>query len=472
MEIKRFYLACLAHASYLVHDGGEAAVIDPQRDVDLYVEEARQLGLRIRWVIETHLHADFVSGHLELASRTGATICIGAGSGALFEHRDLQENDELPLGTAKLRVLSTPGHTEESICIVAYESSKRDPLAVFTGDTLFIGDVGRPDLSPTKTPQELASLLFDSLHQKLLTLPDETLVYPAHGAGSLCGRQMSSDDSSTIARERRLNYALQPKNREEFVSLLTAEMPSRPGYFQDEVARNRAGALPIEKLDPVRQLSPDELIDLKSAGAVVLDTRPPVQFAAAHVPGSIHIGLSGQFASWAARLLGIEAKVVLVAEDDAAIEESRLRLARVGLENVAGALAGGILTWVETGKPIEWIDQVSVQDLSQILESEPGTVTVLDVREPSERFSDGVIPNSISIPLPELQARLGEIDRRATIAVHCKGGYRSSIAASLLQAAGVSQVANIVGGYDAWALSFPPSTAEQSALESARPATY
>jgi rhodanese-related sulfurtransferase len=283
---------------------------------------------------------------------------------------------------------------------------------------------------------------------------------------------MSSDDSSTIARERRLNYALQPKNREEFVSLLTAEMPSRPGYFQDEVARNRAGALPIEKLDPVRQLSPDELIDLKSAGAVVLDTRPPVQFAAAHVPGSIHIGLSGQFASWAARLLGIEAKVVLVAEDDAAIEESRLRLARVGLENVAGALAGGILTWVETGKPIEWIDQVSVQDLSQILESEPGAVTVLDVREPSERFSDGVIPSSISIPLPELQARLGEIDRRATIAVHCKGGYRSSIAASLLQAAGVSQVANIVGGYDAWALSFPPSTAEQSGLESARPATY
>src|ERR1700756_747635 len=233
MEIKRFYLGCLAHASYLVHDSGEAAVIDPQRDIDLYIEEAGQLGVRIRWVIETHLHADFVSGHLELASRTGATICIGAGSGALFEHLDLNDNDVLPLGAATLCALATPGHTEESICILAMEGGDgRAPAAVFTGDTLFIGDVGRPDLSPTRTPQELASLLFDSLHQKLLTLPDDTIVYPAHGAGSLCGRQMSSDSSSTIGKERRLNYALQAKSRDEFVSLLTAEMPPRPEYFQ------------------------------------------------------------------------------------------------------------------------------------------------------------------------------------------------------------------------------------------------
>ena len=189
MEIKRFYLACLAHASYMIHDGDEAAVIDPQRDVDLYMEEARALGLSVRWVIETHLHADFVSGHLELAERTGATICIGAGSGALFAHRDLREGDELPLGAGRLRVLSTPGHTEESICLVAYEAGKPEPLAVFTGDTLFIGDVGRPDLSPTKTPPELAGMLFESLHTKLLTLPEETVVFPAHGAGSLCGKQ-------------------------------------------------------------------------------------------------------------------------------------------------------------------------------------------------------------------------------------------------------------------------------------------
>lgn len=451
MEIKRYYLACLAHASYMIHDGEDAAVIDPQRDVDLYVEEARALGLHVRWVIETHLHADFVSGHLELAARTGATISIGAGSGALFAHRDLREGDELPLGTGRLRVLSTPGHTEESICIVAYEAGKPDPLAVFTGDTLFIGDVGRPDLSPTKTPQELAGLLFDSLHTKLLTLPEGTVVFPAHGAGSLCGRQLSSDDSSTIGRERRLNYALQPKTRDEFVALLTDDMPDRPGYFQDEVARNRAGAQAIENLTPLRLIEPDELLELQHSGAVVLDTRPAAQFAAAHVPGSVHIALAGQFASWAARVLGIDARVVLVGEDDAALEESRLRLARVGLENVDGALAGGILGWIAAGKTIESIDQISAQELAGFLEREPAAWTVLDVRETNERAL-GAIPGSISIPLPELKERMGEVTRGGTVAVHCKGGYRSAIAASLLQAAGIGQVVNLVGGYDAWEL--------------------
>jgi hydroxyacylglutathione hydrolase len=456
VEIKRFYLACLAHASYLIHDGSEAAVIDPQRDVDLYIEEAQQLGLRIRWVIETHLHADFVSGHFELASRTGATICLGAGSGALFAHRTLNDGDELPLGNCTLRILSTPGHTEESICIVAYAAGETEPRAVFTGDTLFIGDVGRPDLSPTKTPQELAAMLFDSLHTRLLTLPDETLVFPAHGAGSLCGRQMSSDDSSTIGKERRLNYALQPRDRDQFVSLLTAEMPPRPGYFQQEVARNRAGALPIETLEPLHALSPEEILDLQSKGAVVLDTRPSVQFAAAHVPGSIHIGLSGQFASWAARMLGIESAVILLAEDDTALEQSRVRLARVGLENVAGYLSDGILGWLGAGQPTQSIDQISAQDLAEAINSAPDFWTVVDVRETSERSLAGAIPHSISIPLPDLPARMAEISPSTNVAVHCKGGYRSAIAASLLQAGGISRVSNVVGGYDAWALIFPP----------------
>ena len=456
MEIKRFYLACLAHASYLIHDGSEAAVIDPQRDVDLYIEEARDLGVHIRWVIETHLHADFVSGHYELASRTGATICLGAGSGALFEHRALSDGDALPLGNCTLRILSTPGHTEESICIVAYDAGAKEPRAVFTGDTLFIGDVGRPDLSPTKTPQELAGMLFDSLHKKLLTLPDDTLVYPAHGAGSLCGRQMSSDDSSTIGKERRLNYALQAHDRDQFVSLLTSEMPPRPGYFQQEVARNRAGALPIEKLEPLHALTPDAVLDLQSKGAVVLDTRPAVQFAAAHIPGSIHIALSGQYASWAARLLGIESTVVLVAEDDAALEQSRVRLARVGLENVAGYVAGGILGWIDAGKPIQSFDQISVQDLAESIAANPSEWTVVDVREKSERTLAGAIPASISVPLPDLPARIAELSPNTNVAVHCKGGYRSAIAASLLQAGGISRVFNVVGGYDAWALTFPP----------------
>lgn len=451
MEVERFYLGCLAHASYFIHDGGEAAVIDPQRDVDLYIDEAKKLGVGIRWVIETHLHADFVSGHLELANRTGATICLGADAGAEFPHRDLHDGDELPLGTARLRILSTPGHTEESICIVVVAGGSGDPQCVFTGDTLFIGDVGRPDLSPTRTPQELAALLYDSLHEKLLKLPDATVVYPAHGAGSLCGKQMSSDASSTIGKERASNYALQTATREQFVELLTADMAPKPAYFLDEVERNRSGAAPLEELGPIRGLSPREVEEMQAAGMVVLDTRPANQFAGAHVPGSIHVALGGQFASWAARILGgVEARVVLVAEDEASVRESRTRLARVGIEHVAGYLAGGIYEWIQAGKPVRPLDQISALELGPWMESQVQT-TLVDVRERSE-LAAGVIPGSVSIPLPELQKRLGEIDPGTTVLVHCKGGYRSSIAASILESAGFPNVGNLSGGYDAWKL--------------------
>lgn len=451
MEIKRFYLACLAHASYLVHDGGEAAVIDPQRDVSIYLEECASLGVRLRWVIETHLHADFVSGHVELAARAGATVCISAEAGAEFSHRDLRDGDDLRLGSAKLRILATPGHTQESICVVVMERDR--PVAVFTGDTLFIGDVGRPDLSPVKTPQELAADLFDSLHEKLLKLPDDTVVYPAHGAGSLCGRQMSSDSNSTIGKERKLNYALQPATKEEFVRLLTAEMPPKPEYFQDEVARNRAGAAPVEDLGAVRGLTPDEVEASRAAGAVVLDTRPAEKFGAAHVPGSIHIGLRGQFASWAARLLGLDREIVLVAEDDAGVDEAHVRLARVGMERVAGALSGGILAWDEAGKPVDSVEQTLVRDAAQRLDE--GAVTLLDVREANERKTRGFVPGSVWIPLPSLRERIHELDGKQTLLVMCQGGYRSSIAASILQAAGFRSVENVVGGFDAWSIAFP-----------------
>ncbi|HEY5329977.1 MAG TPA: rhodanese-like domain-containing protein [Acidobacteriaceae bacterium] len=443
MQIERFYLGCLAHASYIVHDDGEAAVIDPQRDVDLYIDLARERGLSIRWVIETHLHADFVSGHLELARRSGATICMGAGSGAGFEHRVLHDGDELPLGRNVLRTLATPGHTEESVCILALDGGK--PLAVFTGDTLFIGDVGRPDLSPTKTPQQLAAVLYDSLHDKLLALPDDTIVYPAHGAGSLCGRNMSADSSSTIGRERRTNYALLARSQEQFVELLTGDLPPRPTYFNDEVALNRSGATALEDLPPVPSLTPDQVAVLQAEGAIVLDTRPTTDFAAAHIPGSINVALSGQFASWAARVLGVGARVVLVAEDDATIHEARLRLARVGLEDVAGALEGSIFRWIEAGKAVQSLDQMSAVDLGD------WSGTILDVREASEH-SAGAIPGAISIPLPELRSRLSELDPGIAVLVHCKGGYRSSCAASILQASGFPAVVNLAGGYDAWQL--------------------
>ena len=456
MQIERFYLGCLAHASYLVYDSGEAAVIDPQRDVAIYIERAAELRLKIRWIIETHLHADFVSGHLELAQETGATICIGAGSGATFAHRDLRDGDTLPLGLALLRAMSTPGHTEESICVTAWEDGA--PKAAFTGDTLFIGDVGRPDLSPTKTPEQLAAMLYHSLHDKLLKLPGETIVYPAHGAGSLCGRSMSDDASSTIARELRTNYALQPMTEDAFVQLLTGDLPPRPAYFQDEVARNRAGAMPLEDLPPVPELTPAQVEDLQAVGAIVLDTRPWAQFAAAHIPGSINIALGGQFASWAARMLGISsAQVVLVAEDQAAVAEARLRLARVGLEAVIGTVAGGIMGWISAARPVASIDQIPAAEISAWIEADPQHRTLLDIRETSER-SLGAIPGSRSIPLPELQEHLGQLNHEEPIAVHCLGGYRSAIAASILQAAGFKDVINVAGGYNAWALAHSVTT--------------
>jgi glyoxylase-like metal-dependent hydrolase (beta-lactamase superfamily II)/rhodanese-related sulfurtransferase len=443
MQIERFYLGCLAHASYLVYDQDEAAIIDPQRDVDIYLDRARELNLRIRWVIETHLHADFVSGHLELAERN---------SGATYPHWPLHDRDELALGDAVLQVLATPGHTEESVCILALEAEQ--PKAVFTGDTLFIGDVGRPDLSPTRTPEELAAMLYDSLHEKLLALPGETIVYPAHGAGSLCGRAIGDDASSTIDRERRTNYALQPMTRAAFVHLLTGDLPPRPAYFQDEVARNRTGAATLDGLPPVPEISPSEFAEVRDA-VIMLDTRPWSQFAAAHIPESLNIALGGQFASWAARILGVtDHFILLIAEDSAAIEEARLRLARVGIENVVAALAGGILAWIDAGKPVQTIDQIAAADLSDWHGSNPQH-QILDVRESVERASGGAIPGSISIPLPELRDHLTDLDRTAAIAVHCRGGYRSAIACSLLQSAGFTHVLNVTGGFDAWTLANP-----------------
>ena len=454
MTIERFYLGCLAHASYLVYDEGEAAVIDPQRDVDIYIERLEELGLTLRGVIETHLHADFVSGHLELANRTGAAIYTGAGSGATYAHRELHEGDEIAIGSTRLHTLATPGHTDESICLVAIEGSEKK--AVFTGDTLFIGDVGRPDLSPAKTPEELAALLYRSLHTKLLTLPADTVVYPAHGAGSLCGRSMSDAASSTIERERRTNYALQPMSEAEFVQMLTGDLSPRPGYFQDEVERNRSGAASLDDLPEIPDLSPDQVLSLQSQGATLLDTRPWNQFAAAHIPGSLNIALAGQFASWAARLLGIEnLRVVLLAEDLAALQQSRLRLARVGIENVLGAVAGGIMSWIDDGQTVQSVDEIPAADLDMWLASGPHK-TLLDVRESFERTS-GSIPGSVSIPLPELESRLAELDPAEPIAVHCRGGYRSAVAASLLQYAGFQHVANVTGGYDAWALARLPT---------------
>ncbi len=449
-KIERFYLGCLAHASYVISSGGVAAVIDPQRDVDLYIEAAARIGVTIEHIIETHLHADFVSGHLELAERTGARIYLGDGAGAAFAHTAVKDGDSLQFGRCQFRFLQTPGHTTESICIVMNDlENPEKPGSVFTGDTLFVGDVGRPDLSASHTPQQLAALLYQSLHEKLLTLPDDTEIFPAHGAGSLCGRQMSSESSSTIAKERRTNYALQAGTCDEFIHLLTDSLPARPEYFAREVELNRQGAAPLDQLPPLKALSAPEVLQLQSQGAIVVDTRPAMQFAVAHVPGSIHIALTGQYASWAARVLGLDATLILAGEDPDHVRESQLRLARVGVENIGGYLEDGVLGWIKNAYDLDYIPQIGGTDLVELLEKEPDGIAILDVREAAETAS-GIIANSVQIPLGQLTARVGELDRGKLLVTHCKGGYRSSIATSLLRRAGFRDVANLTGGYDGW----------------------
>src|SRR6266478_1384509 len=397
VQVERFYLGCLAHASYMVGSEGVAAVIDPQRDVDIYLEAAARNGWKIEYIIETHVHADFVSGHRELAQRTGAHIYLGVGSGAEFLHVAVTDGDEIELGQCRLRFLQTPGHTLESICILMDDRSQPDrPASVFTGDTLFVGDVGRPDLAPTHTPQQLAAIMFESIHEKLLTLPDDTEIFPAHGAGSLCGRQMSSESSSTIGKQRQSNYALLARTSEEFVRLLTDNLPAAPEYFAQEVDLNRKGAGRLSQLPVLAALTAPEVLRLQNEGAVVVDTRPTMQFAAAHVPGSVHIALTGQYASWAARILGLSTQLIIVGEDPEHVRESRLRLARVGLESVAGYLADGVAGWVKSGFDLDSIPQITGQDFVELRSHEPDRVAVLDVRELGE-LTSGAIEKSLSI---------------------------------------------------------------------------
>jgi glyoxylase-like metal-dependent hydrolase (beta-lactamase superfamily II)/rhodanese-related sulfurtransferase len=455
MYFEQFYLGCLAHASYMLGSEGEALVVDPQRDVDLYLQAAEEHGLKIRHIFETHLHADFVSGHKELAARTGAKIYIGAEAGATFTHIDIRDGFELQVGKIRVRALATPGHTLESICLVVTDLEKPDtPWAVLTGDTLFIGDVGRPDLSKTYTPQQLAGMLYDSLHTKLLTLADEVRVYPAHGAGSLCGRNMRAEKSSTIGTERLTNYALQIKSREEFVQQLTSNLPSRPDYFLQDAEINRGGAPALADLPELPAIRAAELKSMLDQGVMVLDIRSCEQFAAGHVPGSINIARSGNFASWAGTILGLSSRPVLIADSPEQLQEARLRLARVGIEDARGGLEGGVAAWQAAGFVLTKMPQISAQSLQERLQSE--SVKVLDVRRAPE-WEAGHIAGAEWWPLDHFRIAPPEIDRSLPVAVHCKSGYRSMIACSLLERAGFQNIINVTGGFDAWEQAQLPS---------------
>lgn len=445
MYFEQFYLGCLAHASYMLGSGGEAAIIDPQRDVEIYLKAAEENGLKIRHIFETHLHADFVSGHKELAARTGARIYIGEKAGATFSHQAVRDGSEVTFGTCKVSVLETPGHTPESICLIITDTEKRpNPWAVLTGDTLFIGDVGRPDLSPAFTPQQLAAMLYDSLHHKLMRLSDDVLVYPAHGAGSLCGRNMRAEKSSTIGTERLTNYALQIMTRDEFVKQLTTNLPARPEYFARDAEINRGGAAALDELPELTPISAITLKSMIEQGTPALDIRSPEAFAAGHVPGSISIALSGQFASWAGSLLGLSAQPVLIADKFDQIQEARVRLARVGIEDLTGYLQEGIAGWKKGGFETATLPQISARELSQ-----RKGLHVLDVRRDGE-WQAGHLERAEVWPLDRLKDSLPPLEKAVPIAVYCKSGYRSTIACSLLQRAGFSNVINVIGGFDAW----------------------
>jgi len=393
------------------------------------------------------LHADFVSGHKELAARTGAKIYMGAQAGARFAHVPVTDGYELKFGRASICVLETPGHTPESICLVVTDREKSPlPWAVLTGDTLFIGDVGRPDLSPKHTPAQLAGLLYDSLHTKLLTLPDTVLVYPAHGAGSLCGKNMRAERFSTVGTERLSNYALQIGNREQFITQLTSNLPARPEYFLKDAEINRTGAAPLSELAPLRAVPPHELDRMLKEGELALDVRSGDDFAARHVPGSVNVALSGQFASWAGTVLGLAAHPVLIGDSDAQIEEARVRLARIGMENLDGYLAGGVAAWQQAGLPVAGIEQITVAELDERLEQ---GVSLLDVRRQGE-WDAGHIDGANWWPLDNFKVSPPEIEHDSLLAVHCKSGYRSMIACSLLERAGFHHLLNVAGGFDAW----------------------
>jgi hydroxyacylglutathione hydrolase len=464
MYFEQFYLTCLAHASYMIGSEGEAAVVDPQRDVDIYLRAAEEQKLKIRYIFETHLHADFVSGHKELAARTGAKIYIGTQANAGFPHVALTDGFEVRVGAVRIRALETPGHTPESVCFVLTdEAESAKPCAVLTGDTLFIGDVGRPDLSRTHTPRELAGLLYDNLHQKLLTLPDGVAVYPAHGAGSLCGRAMRAERSSTIGTERLTNYALQIASREEFVAQLTSNLPARPEYFLEDAEINRSGATSLTELPALAALSAGEVQALIKQNANVLDVRPGEEFAAGHVPGAIGIALSGQFASWAGGILGIHAKPVLIGDSDAQIAEARLRLARVGIEDVRGYLAGGLTAWRQSGLPVSKTPQISPEELhGKLRDGNWRVADVVDVRREGE-WQAGHIAGVQCRALDTFPQGLPAIERERPVAVHCKSGYRSMIACSLLERAGYENVVNVAGGFDAWHAAELPEVAEELA---------
>lgn len=458
MIFEQFYLQCLSHASYLVGDesSGRAVVVDPRRDIGIYLQAAEARGVTIERVIETHMHADFLSGHLELAAQTGAVISYGAGAHADFAIDVLDDGQRLSLGDVTLEIRATPGHTPESISIVIFEHATDDaPFGVLTGDTMFIGDVGRPDLLSSAgsnlSADALARRLYDSLRDQLLTLPDPTRVFPAHGAGSACGKHLSTETSSTIGDQRHTNYALAPMTEDEFVAIVTEGQPIAPPYFSFDAHRNREARPLLDEETPPPFMDLHAVLTAQRAGAVLLDARSPTEFAAAHLRGAINVGLQGRFAEAAGDVLAPDGPIVLVGDPDTALE-AKVRLARIGFDRVIGRLDDPISVVHDRADLAQTGSRLTIAQLRQELGGSE-TPVIIDVRGPGEIAERGAIPGSISVPLPLLVREIATLDPARPTVVYCASGYRSSVAASLLRADGFTDISDLLGGYDAWAAS-------------------
>ncbi len=451
MKIEQIYTGCLAEAAYYIESKGEAAIIDPLREVGPYLKKAEKDKAVIKYIFETHFHADFVSGHVDLAEKSGAEIVYGPTADTAFRSHIARDGEQFKIGELTITALHTPGHTPESTTYLLTDPYGK-PYCIFTGDTLFIGDVGRPDLAQQGdlTEEDMAGTLYDSLQNKILTLPDDVLVYPAHGAGSACGKNMSKETFDTLGHQKEVNYALKAGSKAQFIKEVTRGILPPPQYFAKNAAMNKYG---YERFDDVyekglKPLAPEEFEAMANlTGALLLDTRDPEMFSMGFVPSSVNIGLNGQFAPWVGALITDLKQPLLLITEKGTEEEAITRLARVGYDNTIGYLSGGITAWRESARELDVIRSVTAEEFEQVADQDP-SIKVLDVRKPGEYESEH-LEMTMTRPLDYINDWTGEIDHNDTYYIHCAGGYRSMVAASILKARGVEQVVNIAGGYSA-----------------------
>lgn len=448
MFVKQIYTGCLAQAAYYVESNGEAAIVDPLRETQPYIDLANERGAKIKYIFETHFHADFVSGHIDLAKKTGATIVYGPNASAQYDIYVAKDDEVFNIGDITVVALHTPGHTMESTTYLLRDESGKDN-AIFTGDTLFIGDVGRPDLAvkTNLTREDLAGHLYHSLHNKIMPLADDVLIYPGHGAGSACGKKMSNETIASLGDQKRLNYALQPMSKEEFVHQVTEGLSAPPQYFPKNAAMNKQGYSSFDEVleKGTTPVSIDDMLTLQEEGAIVLDTRTPDAFVKGHVPGSMFVGIDGSFASWVGTLIPDITRPIVVIAEAGKEEEVVTRLARVGYDNTLGYLKGGFDAWLQSGKPVGKIESVTPDELSQALADK--ALNILDVRKESE-YDGAHVEGAENFPLDYINENYYKLDKNKTYHLHCKGGYRSVIAASILKSIGVDKLVNIEQGWD------------------------